>query len=217
MDDVDGGAPPPSTEPGLTAVPRFNPPPGWPPPPPGWQPPAGWRPDPSWPPAPPGWVFWDDDASVGAARVAGPPVVTPPTAEPTVLLRKVANLLVEDAQLDLPPALGVALDVVDVDTTPAEVVIDVFRAAYGGLWVGGTLIVTDRTVDFRANGMNRAVQSGTLDLSVQLRHVAAVEVLPGVVTRIVAMRVGGRVVKARTYGADRVAETLRQAIARARS
>lgn len=65
--------------------------------------------------------------------------------------------------------------------------------------------------------MNRAVQSGTLDLSVQLRHVAAVEVLPGVVTRIVAMRVGGRVVKARMYGADRVAETLRQAIARARS
>ncbi|MFT4295346.1 MAG: hypothetical protein QM582_08030 [Micropruina sp.] len=176
---------------------RFNPPPGWPAPPSGWQPSADWRPDPSWPPAPPGWAFWVDDVAL---------------PEPRVVLRKVANLLVEDARLDLDPSLAAA----QAPVSRVEPVIEAFRGYYGGLWVGGTLTLTDRSVDFRANALNRAVQSGTLDLSVPLGAIAAVEVQPGVLTRIVAMTVGERVVKARMYGADRVAETIQEAAAQAR-
>lgn len=178
---------------------RFNPPPGWPAPPPGWQPPADWRPDPSWPPAPPGWSFWVDDPASAT--------------EPRILLRKAANLLVEDARLDLHPAMDAGLAAAQESRASTESVIDVFRGRYGGLWVGGTLIVTDRSVDFQANALNRMVQTGTLDLSVPLDDIAAVEVQPGLVTKIVAITVGHRQVKARMYGAERVAETIRQAAA----
>lgn len=177
---------------------RFNPPPGWPVPPLGWQPPADWQPDPSWPAAPPGWSFWVDDQ---------------PATEPRILLRKAANLLVEDARLDLHPGVDAALAVAQESRASTESVIDVFRGRYGGLWVGGTLIVTDRSVDFQANALNRMVQTGTLDLSVPLHDIAAVEVQPGLVTKIVAITVGQRQVKARMYGAERVAETIRQGIA----
>lgn len=178
---------------------RFNPPSGWPAPPPGWQPPADWRPDPSWPPAPPGWQFWIEEASV----------------EPQILLKKVANLLVEDARLDLHPTVDAALAVVEAPASSTELVLDGFRAKYGGLWVGGTLTVTDQQVEFRANALNRAVQSGTLDIAVPLRSIAQVEVQPGFVTKIVAITVGYRQVKSRMYGADQVAETIRQAVGRA--
>ncbi|MFT4226225.1 hypothetical protein [Micropruina sp.] len=179
---------------------RFNPPPGWPVPPPGWQPPADWRPDPSWPAAPPGWSFWIEEAVV----------------EPQILLKKAANLLVEDARTDLHPTVDAALAVVEAPMSSTERVLDGFRAKYGGLWVGGTLTVTDQQVEFHANALNRAVQSGTLDIALPLRSIAQVELQPGFVTKIVAITVGYRQVKSRMYGAEQVAETIRQAVGRAR-
>ncbi len=177
---------------------RFNPPPGWPVPPPGWQPPVDWRPDPTWPPAPPGWQFWIEEATV----------------EPQILLRKMANLLVEDARIDLHPTVDAGLAAVEAPTSSTELVLDGFRAKYGGLWVGGTLTVTDQQVAFHANALNRAVQSGTLDVALPLRSIGHVEVQSGFVTKIVVITVGYRQVKSRMYGAEQVAETIRQAVGR---
>lgn len=175
---------------------RFNPPLGWPVPPPGWQPDAAWRPDPMWPPAPPGWQFWIEEAVV----------------EPQILLKKTANLLVEDARIDLHPTVEAGLAVVEAPMSSTEQVLDGFRAKYGGLWVGGTLTVTDQQVEFHANALNRVVQAGTLDLGLPLRSIAQVEVQPGFVTKVVALTVGNRQVKSRMYGAEQVAEAIRQAV-----
>ena len=92
--------------------------------------------------------------------------------------------------------------------------LDGFRAKYGGLWVGGTLTVTDQQVAFHANALNRAVQSGTLDVALPLRSIGHVEVQSGFVTKIVVITVGYRQVKSRMYGAEQVAETIRQAVGR---
>ncbi len=164
----------------------FNPAPGWPPVPPGWVPPAGWQPPPDWPPAPPGWQFW----------------VQPPA--PSVLVQRGANLLVEGVSPHL---------LVHVATLGTLIA---FRNHFGGLWVGGTMTVTDTAFHFQANAANRAVQSGQLDLDIALRDVTGVSLQPGMVTKIVQLDVGGVVVKSRCFGAAEVVDVLRSAIARAR-
>lgn len=58
----------PSVNLGGIHMPRFNPPPNWPPPPPGWTPPPGWQPDPALPPPPPEWQLWVDDKGGDTAR-----------------------------------------------------------------------------------------------------------------------------------------------------
>src|SRR6478735_9406030 len=108
-----------------------------------------------------------------------------------VLVSKIANALIED---------------VDVHVTMP--VVSLFRSAWGGLWVGGRVTLTRRTVSFSANGVNRLMQSGTLDVSVPLAKVTDVKVLPGLVTKIVAITAPERVLKVRCYGAARFAAAI---------
>ena len=97
---------------------------------------------------------------------------------------KVANALIEDVKVNV--------------TMP---VVSVFREALGGLWVGGRVTLTTETVSFSANGINRMVQSGTLDVTVPLAQVTDVTVLPGFFTKIVAITTPELVLKVRCYGA----------------
>jgi hypothetical protein len=59
--------------------------------------------------------------------------------------------------------------------------------------------------------MNRAIQTGSLDILVPLRAVVDVEVLRGFVTRIIAIHTPGSVVKVRCFGADAFADQIRYA------
>jgi len=108
-----------------------------------------------------------------------------------VLITKVANALIEDVNVHV--------------TVP---VLSVFRAAWGGLWVGGRVTLTAKTVSFSANGLNRIMQSGTLDVSVPLAQVTDVKVLPGVFTKIVAITTPEFVFKVRCYRAARFAQAI---------
>lgn len=124
-----------------------------------------------------------------------------------VLDKRLANALVEDATLSIPGPLS--------DQIPSyaitEKVLDVFKAAYGGLWVGGTARLTRTDLTFQANAMNRAVHRGELDIEVPLHLIEDVEVRKGFATRIIAITVGQRVVKIRCYRADAFAERINAA------
>ena len=108
-----------------------------------------------------------------------------------VLMTKIANALIEDvtAHVRVP-------------------ILSVFRKAQGGLWVGGWVTLTTKAVSFSANGINRMVQTGTLDVSVPLDRITDASVLPGFFTKIVAITTAERVVKVRCYGAARFAEAI---------
>lgn len=162
-------------------------------------PPQGWRPPFDWPPAPPGWQFWIPD----------PPAFTP-------RLTKTVNFLVEDAHLDPNPTAEAVLSGVGGVSSSTEAVLDAFRARYGGLWVGGTLSADDWTVQLRANALNQALQSGTLDIVIPLVEITDIVVLPGLVTKVLAIDVGYRRVKARCYGARETADELAALVVRAR-
>lgn len=175
---------------------RFNAPPGWPAPPPGWRPTPSWEPSASWPPAPHGWTFW----------------VTDPTDAP-VLLRKLVNFQVTDAIVELNPTASAAVGVAGGVAPGTGLVLSAFRKIHGGLWVGGSITVSTRQIVLRANAVNRAVTVGTLDVVVPLDQVTDVHLLPGFVTKIIAIDLGPQCVKARCYGASAAVTLIRQAVA----
>ena len=108
-------------------------------------------------------------------------------------MSKIANALIEDARARTPGPL------------PA---LSAFRAMWGGLWVGGRVTLTSDSVSFAANTLNRIAQSGTLDVSVPLKQVTDVEVLPGFFTNIVAISTPDRVLKIRCYWARHFADAV---------
>jgi hypothetical protein len=123
----------------------------------------------------------------------------------TVIISRMANALIAE------------VDVGVVATSVGGGVLDRYRRRYGGLWVGGRLTVTTTDFQFHANALNRALQSGQLDIVIDLRSIESVEVLPGVLTKIVAMRTADGVTKVRCFGAAKVAEQIRAAASSARS
>ena len=127
-----------------------------------------------------------------------------PVMRDDVLVSKIANALIEDAE---------------GRTSGVLPVLSAFRAVWGGLWVGGRVTLTSDAVSFAANTLNRIAQSGTLDVSVPLNQVTDVELLPGVFTNIVAISTPDRVLKVRCYWARRFADAViaaRDAVSRAR-
>jgi len=129
-----------------------------------------------------------------------------------VLLTKTASALVEDATLDMDPAVEAALAPLGGAPAGSQAVLEAFRQFYGGLWVGGRLTLTEVALRFAANAANRAVQSGTLDIVVPLTEITSVHVKKAMVTNIVVVGVGYRVVKLRCYGAEQVAGAIDEAI-----
>ena len=133
----------------------------------------------------------------------------------SVIVSRVANALVEDAQRS--PDAGAVVDAAGGSSDSVDWVLDRFRAQYGGLWVGGRLTLTANRLEFHPNGVNRIANRGSLDVEIDLREVTGpITVLPGVVTKIIAVPVGGRVFKARCWGAARMAEQIQAAVTAAR-
>lgn len=101
----------------------------------------------------------------------------------TVIISRVANALIANVDVGVPM------------TSAAGRVLGRYRRRYGGLWVGGRVTVTTTDVQFHANALNRSIQSGQLDIIIDLRSIDSVELLPGFVTKIIAIRTGDQVTK----------------------
>lgn len=123
-----------------------------------------------------------------------------------VIVSKLANALVEDAE---------------VDGTVAEMDIGAplerSRQKYGGVWVGGRVTLTTESLAFGANALNRALQTGTLDSAIPLTSIIGVEELGGFVSQKVRVTYAGGSFTFRCFGAKRVARQIRDAVAAAGS
>lgn len=117
-----------------------------------------------------------------------------------MILTKTANALISDsAPAFTPRALSTGF------------VLDRIRRHYGGLWVGGRVSLFADRVTFTPNALNRSVNTGSLDVAIPLADVVRVEVLPGFLTRIVAIHTAGRVLKVRCFGARGLAAAIDKA------
>jgi hypothetical protein len=131
-----------------------------------------------------------------------------------VVASKAANFLVEDAALR-DGVVGTVFDVAGVPQKPVDLVLAGFRKYYGGLWVGGRINVTASAISIAPNLMNRAVHHGLTSIELRLVDLESVEVLPGFVTKIIALRTPEHVVKIRCYGAPALAQQIRELAGRA--
>lgn len=133
-----------------------------------------------------------------------------------VLISKFANFLVADVQLK-PSKLKNALDVSGaVDVAATASVLESFRKAYGGLWVGGRVTVTSTEVRLSANAMNRALTSGTMDIALPLPQIQEVTVEGGFITKIIRLDTTAGSVKFRCYGARGVADLIKSSMLEAK-
>jgi hypothetical protein len=121
----------------------------------------------------------------------------------TFIVSKLANALVQDAE-----PIGVA-----AHNDAVAGAVERFREEHGGVWVGGRVTLTADTLSFRANGINRALQEGSLDHTITLASISDVEELGGFVSQKIRITHPGPSFTFRCFGAWRVARQIREAAA----
>lgn len=122
-----------------------------------------------------------------------------------ILKSKLANFLVTDASVNYDTVSDLYAEAGNGDVDAVADVLEAFRHAYGGLWVGGKVEVTHAVVRLSANALNRVVQEGTLDIELPLELVRKVSVEGGFVTKIVRLDTDAGSVKFRCFGAKDIA------------
>ncbi|KIH84133.1 hypothetical protein [Pseudomonas batumici] len=129
-----------------------------------------------------------------------------------IVKSKLVNFLVADAQVDYDTVsdLYSVAECGDVDAVAD--VLEAFKEAYGGLWVGGKMVLSQTAVRLSANLMNRIVQEGTLDIELPLAMVRKVSVEGGFVTKIVRLDTDAGSVKFRCFGAKDIASLIEKMI-----
>ena len=112
-----------------------------------------------------------------------------------VIAKKMANALMKDAELG--DRTAVALGPGGRLGTAA------IKKLMGGLWVGGTIYLTEDALEFHPNGLNRAVHKDSESLSVvlPLRGVTSVEMRRGMITQIIDIKTAIGTLSVRCLGA----------------
>ena len=121
-----------------------------------------------------------------------------------VVKSKLVNFLVTDVDVNY-DRIGAVYDIVgsgDVDVLAR--VMKSFEKAYGGLWVGGKMQLTETAVHLSANVLNRMVQEGTLDIEIPLELIRNVCNEGGFFTKVIRLDTDAGSVKFRCYGAKEV-------------
>ncbi|UZE09611.1 hypothetical protein [Pseudomonas sp. B21-053] len=122
-----------------------------------------------------------------------------------IVKSKWVNFLVADAEVNY----GLADDVYSIagsgNVGALSRVMEAFKQANGGLWVGGKMALTRTSVRLSASALNRLVQEGTLDIDLPLAMIRKVTLEGGFVTKIVRLDTDAGSVKFRCFGARDVA------------
>ncbi|WP_417696929.1 hypothetical protein [Pseudomonas sp.] len=129
-----------------------------------------------------------------------------------ILKSKLVNFLVADAELNHSNVDDIYCEAGAGDVDALSGVLEAFKEAYGGMWVGGKLVLSQTRVRLNANAMNRLVQDGTLDIELPLELIRNVSIEGGFITKIVRLDTDAGSVKFRCYGAKEVASLIEQMI-----
>jgi len=121
---------------------------------------------------------------------------------PGVIARRAANALIANAEARLPPFTPGIRQIAPT--------LDRFKSAHGGLWVGGQATLTTEAVSFRPNAVNRGIQVGSLDLEIPLPDIVRLEVLPALVSSVIAIHTPELTVKIRCFRAASFAGQIAQ-------
>lgn len=124
--------------------------------------------------------------------------------------KRLVNALCGDARLDSRAGklLGMA----------GRLGIGMAEKAMGGLWVGGTAYLTETTVEFHVNALNRAVHATTSvePVILPLSGIEEVAYREATMTHIIDLAADGRTLTIRGYNMRRFHAAISQAVRAAR-
>ena len=97
--------------------------------------------------------------------------------------------------------------------------VGMVEKAMGGLWVGGTAYLTESTVEFHANALNRAVHAtGSVESVVlPLSEIEEVSYRKATMTHIIDLTAGTQTLSIRGYNMRSFHKTISEAVAAARA
>jgi hypothetical protein len=121
-----------------------------------------------------------------------------------LIAKKLVNVLIPDAEAES-----------FIQVLPqTQSVLGEYKAFHKGLWVGGTLLLTTSSLEFRPNGLNRLMHRGDASRGILLKDVVDVKDRFGIATRIVDVLCHkGPPLTFRCYGAKRFVEQIRAQLA----
>lgn len=129
-----------------------------------------------------------------------------------VLKSKMVNFLVTDVEVNY-DRVGDLYDAVGSgNVNVLASVMKSFEKAYGGLWVGGKMLLTQRAIHLNANALNRVVQDGALDIEIPLDLIRGVTNEGGFFTKVIRLDTDAGCVKFRCYGAKEVVALIEKTI-----
>src|SRR5258706_1100631 len=97
------------------------------------------------------------------------------------IARKIANALIPEAEMS--EGLKTVLNVTGARSTDS--VLKRLKKKWGGLWVGGTVILHERDLTFRPNALNRFAHEADYTTVIPLGEISEVNVRFGFVTKII--------------------------------
>lgn len=123
----------------------------------------------------------------------------------SVIAKKIGNALMKDAEMGetanrlLGPGGRLGTEAV--------------KKLMGGLWVGGTLYLTESAVEFHPNGLNKRIHKDPEQLSVilPLRSIKSVTPRFGLVTQIIDLKTPIGTLSVRCFGAEGFARKIETA------
>jgi hypothetical protein len=117
-----------------------------------------------------------------------------------IIATRAANALISEAEAELPALMP--------HRPQVEAGLGRFKAAHGGLWVGGRATLTAESLLFRPNALNRGLHTGALDVEIPMGEIARVEVRPALGSSVIVIAVPPAEVKIRCWRADEFARQI---------
>lgn len=91
-------------------------------------------------------------------------------------------------------------------------VIGAFKKMMGGLWIGGNVYLTSKSIIFKPNKLNTALQSNVDAVEIPLKDIVNTEKEFGVLTGIICIHTESGTLKVRCYNASRFMERINKNI-----
>lgn len=118
--------------------------------------------------------------------------------------KKVCNALIENAKPNFTAYL-VSLIAGGVGGVAAlGAVLGCFKKMLGGLWVGGTVVLTNEKIIFSPNKINTIIQSNVDCLEIPLSDIVSVRKESGFITGIICIDTADGTLKLRCYGSSKL-------------
>ena len=123
-----------------------------------------------------------------------------------VIAKKSVNALIAEGEIG--SAAKFLLDKTGGEVT--GVVLEAAKKMMGGLWVGGTAMIQEKSLVFRPNWLNRLIHKAEYTVTIPFEEMTGIDVRFGMGTNIIDIVTGDGKLSIRCFGAQAFAELIQK-------